>query len=93
LECSCSSPTLEVTLLLKAWREGDDAALDALMPLVDDERRRIARRCLRGERTEHSVHATESVNEAFLRLIAVCTARPSQCGTSPEKRVLGRAPH
>jgi len=58
-------------MLLRAWREGDDAALDALMPLVHDELRRIARRCLRGERTEHSVQATELVNEAFLRLVDV----------------------
>ena len=41
------------------------------MPLVHDELRRIARRCLRGERTEHSVQATELVNEAFLRLVDV----------------------
>ena len=41
------------------------------MPLVHDELRRIARRCLRGERANHSVQATELVNEAYLRLIDV----------------------
>jgi len=41
------------------------------MPLVYDELRRIARRCLRGERANHSVQATELVNEAFLRLVDV----------------------
>ena len=41
------------------------------MPLVHDELRRIARRCLYGERANHSVQATELVNEAFLRLVAV----------------------
>jgi len=59
-----------VTALLRAWREGDETALDALMPLVYDELRRIARRCLHGERA-HSVQATELVNEAFLRLVNV----------------------
>src|SRR5215471_10039579 len=59
----------EVTVLLRAWREGDDTALAALMPLVHDELRRIARRCLRGERANRSVQATELVNEAFLRLV------------------------
>ena len=58
-------------MLLKAWREGDDTALDALMPLVHDELRRIARRCLHGERANHSVQATELVNEAYLRLVDV----------------------
>ena len=58
-------------MLLRAWREGDETALDALMPLVHDELRRIARRCLYGERANHSVQATELVNEAFLRLVDV----------------------
>ena len=65
------SPTHEVTVLLRAWREGDETALDALMPLVHDELRRIASRCLHGERANHSVQATELVNEAFLRLVDV----------------------
>jgi RNA polymerase sigma factor (TIGR02999 family) len=60
-----------VTVLLRAWREGDEAALEALMPLVHDELRRIARRCLYGERANHSVQATELVNEAYLRLVDV----------------------
>ena len=65
------SPTHEVTVLLRAWREGDDRALDALIPLVHDELRRIARRCLHGDGARHSVQATELVNEAFLRLVDV----------------------
>jgi RNA polymerase sigma factor (TIGR02999 family) len=65
------SPTHEVTVLLRAWREGDETALEALMPLVHDELRRIARRCLYGEVANHSVQATELVNEAFLRLVDV----------------------
>jgi RNA polymerase sigma factor (TIGR02999 family) len=46
-------------------------ALEALMPLVHDELRRIARRCLYGQRANHSVQPTELVNEAFLRLAGV----------------------
>ena len=65
------SQTHDVTGLLKAWYAGDETALDALMPLVHDELRRIARRCLQGERANHSVQATELVNEAFLRLVDV----------------------
>ena len=60
-----------MTGLLRAWRDGDQAALEALMPLVHDELRRIARRCLNGERANHSVQTTELVNEAFLRLVDV----------------------
>ena len=58
-------------MLLRAWRDGDETALDALMPLVHDELRRIARRCLHGERANDSVQATELVNEAYLRLVDV----------------------
>ena len=60
-----------MTVLLRAWCQGDETALAALMPLVYDELRRIARRCLAGERANHSVQATELVNEAYLRLIDV----------------------
>ena len=41
------------------------------MPLVHDELQRIARRCLHGEHANHSVQATELVNEAFLHLVDV----------------------
>ena len=59
----------DVTGLLLAWGAGDEAALERLMPLVHGELRRIARRCMAGERTGHSLQATELVNEAYLRLI------------------------
>ena len=60
-----------ITALLQAWGGGDTAALGELMPLVHDELRRMARRCLRGERAGHSLQATALVNEAFLRLVGV----------------------
>jgi RNA polymerase sigma factor (TIGR02999 family) len=39
------------------------------VPLVYAELRQIARRCLRGERLDHTLQATALVNEAFLRLV------------------------
>jgi RNA polymerase sigma-70 factor (ECF subfamily) len=65
------SHTHQVTGLLLAWGKGDEAALNQLIPLVHDELRRIARRCLAGERGGHSLQATALVNEAYLRLIGV----------------------
>jgi RNA polymerase sigma factor (TIGR02999 family) len=56
--------------LLHEWREGDQGALERLIPLVHDELRRIARRCMAGERVGHSLQATALVNEAYLRLVA-----------------------
>ena len=64
-----SADTHEVTVLLQAWAQGDEAALHALIPLVERELNRIAHRCLFGERADCSVSATVLVNEAFLRLV------------------------
>jgi RNA polymerase sigma factor (TIGR02999 family) len=58
-----------VTALLVAWGAGDGRALERLVPLVEAELHRIARRCMRGERREHSLQATALVNEAYLRLV------------------------
>ena len=59
----------EVTALLLAWEGGDEAALERLMPVVHDELRRIARRCMARERSNHSLQATALVNEAYIRLV------------------------
>jgi RNA polymerase sigma factor (TIGR02999 family) len=59
----------DVTTLLLAWRSGDEAALGQIVPLVHDELRKIARRCLRGEQAAQSLQATALVNEAYLRLV------------------------
>lgn len=58
-----------VTQLLGEWRSGDREALDRLTPLVYDELRRLARRYLQKERTDHTLQATGLVNEAFIRLV------------------------
>jgi RNA polymerase sigma factor (TIGR02999 family) len=58
-----------VTALLHAWSGGDDAALHALVPLVESELRRLARVYMARERTGHTLQTTALVNEAFLRLV------------------------
>ena len=64
------SPTdLDVSVLLRAWSDGDAKALDQLTPIVYDELRRLARRYLRSERRDHSLQTTALVNEAYLRLV------------------------
>jgi RNA polymerase sigma-70 factor (ECF subfamily) len=60
-----------VTRLLLAWREGDEAALARLTPVVHAELQRIARRCMRGQPPGHSLQATALVNEAYVRLVDV----------------------
>lgn len=59
----------EVTALLIAWRGGDAAALERLMPLVYAELRRLAAQRLRGERNAPTLQPTVLVHEAFLRLV------------------------
>lgn len=57
--------------MLLAWRSGDEAALERLVPLVHKELRRIARTYMARERAGHSLEATDLVNEAYLRLVDV----------------------
>jgi RNA polymerase sigma factor (TIGR02999 family) len=59
----------DVTQMLISHGEGDRAALDALLPLVYDELRIIARSYLRQERADHTLQPTGLVHEAYLRLI------------------------
>lgn len=58
-----------VTQLLVSWSGGDQAALEALTPLVHDELHRLAARHMAGERPGHLLQATALVNEAYLRLV------------------------
>lgn len=64
-----STSSINVTQLLLEWRGGNQQALDALMPLVYDELRRLAQHYMRGERPQHTLQATALVNEAYLRLV------------------------
>jgi RNA polymerase sigma factor (TIGR02999 family) len=59
----------EVTQLLVAWGNGDQAALDRLMPLVYNELHRLAHRHIKKERPGHTLQTSALLNEAFLRLV------------------------
>ena len=59
----------QVTKLLRAWGQGEQTALDELLPIVHQELRRLARRCMFGERLGHTLQTTALVNEAYLRLV------------------------
>jgi len=59
----------EVTQLLIAWGNGEEEALEKLVPLIYDELRRIARRYMKREPAGHTLQTTALVNEAYLRLI------------------------
>ena len=55
--------------MLVAWSGGDQAALEALTPLVHQELHRLAARYMAGERPGHVLQPTALVNEAYLRLV------------------------
>jgi len=73
MDVSESCPSLpqarNVTELLHAWSEGDQGALDQLIPLVYDELRRLAQHYITHERPDHTLQATALVHEAYLRLL------------------------
>ena len=58
-----------VTELLLRWRAGNQQCLNDLMPLVEGELRRIARRYMRMERQGHTLQTTALVNEAYMQLV------------------------
>jgi RNA polymerase sigma factor (TIGR02999 family) len=64
-----ASTSHAVTGLLLAWGQGEQAALEKLVPLVYAELRRIAHRYMNRERRGHTLQTTELVNEVYLRLI------------------------
>jgi RNA polymerase sigma factor (TIGR02999 family) len=61
----------EITQLLHGWQAGDRQALDALLPIVHKELRRLAHFHLRRERVDHTLQSTALVNEAYLRLVGM----------------------
>lgn len=63
------TPESSVTELLARWSGGDISAREALVPLVYDELRRIARRCLASRGADHTLQPTALVHEAYLRLV------------------------
>jgi RNA polymerase sigma-70 factor (ECF subfamily) len=59
----------DITSLLIAWSDGDQAALENLLPLIERELRRIARHYMRRENPGHTLQTTALVNEAYFRLV------------------------
>jgi RNA polymerase sigma factor (TIGR02999 family) len=66
---SMTPPPNDVTQLLVAWGNGDQAARDELMPLVYAELHRLAHRHIKKERPGHTLQTSALVNEAFVRLV------------------------
>jgi RNA polymerase sigma factor (TIGR02999 family) len=58
-----------VSELLVRWKHGEQEALEALLPLVYDELRRLAHHHLQAERAGHTLQSTALVHEAYLRLV------------------------
>lgn len=63
------SPSVPVTQLLARWSSGDPNAREALIPLVYNELRRVARSLLARQRSDHTLQSTALVHEAYLRLV------------------------
>ncbi len=63
------SPKGQITGLLQDWRNGDQAAIDKLLPIVYDELRRLAAGFFRSERLNHTLEPTALVHEAYLHLV------------------------
>ena len=64
-------PSLDVTALLNAWSDGDQTALEQLLPLVYTELRRVARLRMRTARKGDILQTTALIHEAYIRLIDV----------------------
>jgi RNA polymerase sigma factor (TIGR02999 family) len=64
-----------VTDLLQAWSQGNEAALERLIPIVHLELRRLARRQMRRERDGHTLQTTALVNEVYVRLVDLSRVR------------------
>jgi RNA polymerase sigma factor (TIGR02999 family) len=61
-------PGVDVTRLLLAWSEGEDEALEQLVPFVYEELHRLARLYMGRERPDHLLQTTALINEAYLKL-------------------------
>ncbi len=60
--------SVNITELLIAWNEGKSEDLENLMPLVENELRRIAHRFMRRENPNHTLQTIALVNKAYLKL-------------------------
>jgi RNA polymerase sigma factor (TIGR02999 family) len=65
----CAASSTRINRLLADWGHGNEEAREALIPVVYDELRRVARRHLWRERPDHTLQSAALVNEAYLRLV------------------------
>ncbi len=65
----CADSSTRINRLLADWGHGNEEAREALIPVVYDELRRVARRHLWRERPDHTLQSAALVNEAYLRLV------------------------
>lgn len=65
------TPPEDVTALLRNWRQGDQGALEQLVPLVQGRLRKLAHAYLARERPGHLLQTTSLVNEAYIKLIQI----------------------
>jgi RNA polymerase sigma factor (TIGR02999 family) len=63
-----SEASIEVTRLLGAWSDGDNSALEQLMPIVYEELKRMARRYMNSQPSAHTLQTTALIHEAYVRL-------------------------
>jgi ECF sigma factor len=63
-----SSDQESITRLLQEWSNGNKTALDSLMPLVYEQLHKLAMRCMRSERQDHTLRATALVLSAAIKL-------------------------
>jgi RNA polymerase sigma-70 factor, ECF subfamily len=70
-DSSAVPSSVEVTQLLRAWGQGDEAALARLVPLVEAELHRLAHRYMSREKPGHTLQTTALVNEVYLRLVDI----------------------
>ena len=70
----------DINRLLERMRDGDSAASDEIVPLLYEELRSIAGRCLKSERQGHTLQPTALVHEAFLKLVNQSKANYSSRG-------------
>ena len=59
----------DITGLLRAWSEGDESALDSLIPLLYDDLHRTAHSYMAREAPDNTLQTTALVNEVYLRLL------------------------
>jgi RNA polymerase sigma factor (TIGR02999 family) len=64
-----SGSSSEITQLLVDWNNGDQSALEKLLPLVEKELHRLAHSYMRRESPDHTLQTTALVNEAYLKLV------------------------